>query len=177
MNIVIASVPIHGHVNPLLGVARSLVARGDRVRFLTGARFADAVTATGAEHVPLPDEADFEDRLDLAERFPERTALSGVKALAFDVEHVFVQPARAQHDAVMAAHAAEPADAVLADPAFAGGAYVLGHPRPRRPAVVVCGVLPLSLASPDVAPFGMGLPPARRLNRTRNRALSAVTRY
>ncbi|MFN8132145.1 MAG: glycosyltransferase [Solirubrobacteraceae bacterium] len=176
MNIVIASVPIHGHVNPLLGVARSLVARGDRVRFLTGARFADAVTATGAEHVPLPDEADFDDRLDLAERFPERTALSGVKALAFDVEHVFVQPARAQHDAVMAAHAAEPADAVLADPAFAGGAYVLGHPPPRRPAVVVCGVLPLSLASPDVAPFGMGLPPARRLNRTRNRALSAVSR-
>ena len=42
-SIIIASVPVHGHVTPLLAVARHLVARGDRVRFITGARFADAV--------------------------------------------------------------------------------------------------------------------------------------
>ena len=59
----------------------------------------------------------------------------------------------------MAAHAAEPADAVLTDPAFAGGAFVLGHPRGVRPPLV-CGVLPLSLASRDTAPYGLGLPPA-----------------
>ena len=72
----------------------------------------------------------------------------------------------------MAAHAAEPADAVLTDPAFAGGAFVLGHRRATRPAVVVCGVLPLSLASRDTAPYGLGLPPAKWFNRTRNRALT-----
>ena len=54
-SILIASVPIHGHVTPLLAVARHLVQRGDRVRFLTGARFAEAVVATGAEYLPLPD--------------------------------------------------------------------------------------------------------------------------
>jgi MGT family glycosyltransferase len=174
-SIIIASVPIHGHVTPLLAVARHLVGRGDRVRFITGARFAGAVTATGATHVPLPDAADFDDREDLNERFPARAALKGVKALAFDVEHVFVRPARPQYDAVMAAHAAEPADAVLVDPAFAGAAFLLGHPRAARPAVVVGGVLPLSMASPDVAPYGLGLPPARWLNRPRNRALTALT--
>jgi UDP:flavonoid glycosyltransferase YjiC (YdhE family) len=63
-------VPIHGHVTPLLSVARHLVARGDRVSFITGARFADVVTATGATHVPLPTEADFDDRVDLNERSP-----------------------------------------------------------------------------------------------------------
>ena len=47
-SIIIASVPIHGHVTPLLAVARHLVARGDRVRFITGARFGEAVDATGA---------------------------------------------------------------------------------------------------------------------------------
>jgi UDP:flavonoid glycosyltransferase YjiC (YdhE family) len=175
-SIIIASVPIHGHVTPLLSVARHLVARGDRVRFITGARFADAVNATGATHVPLPADADYDDREDLHTRFPERADLRGLKALAFDIEHLFTRPARPQHDAVTAAHAAEPADAVLADPAFAGAALVLGHPPAKRPAVVVAGVLPLPLASRDTAPYGLGLPPARWLNRTRNKALTALTR-
>ena len=175
-SIIIASVPIHGHVTPLLAVARHLVARGDRVRFITGARFADVVTATGATHEPLPDDADFDDREDLHERFPERVHLKGARALAFDIEHVFVKPARPQHDAVMTAHAIEPADAVLTDPAFAGGAFILGHPRAQRPPVVVCGVLPLPLASRDTAPYGLGLPPAKWFNHTRNRALTMLTR-
>ena len=84
------------------------------------------VTATGAEHIPLPAEADFDDREDLV--FPEREGLKGAKVIAFDIEHVFVRPGRAQHDAIMAAHAAEPADALLTDPAFSGGAFLLGHP-------------------------------------------------
>jgi UDP:flavonoid glycosyltransferase YjiC (YdhE family) len=37
--IVIASVPIHGHVTPLLAVSTGLVERGHTVRLLTGARF------------------------------------------------------------------------------------------------------------------------------------------
>ena len=41
-SILIATVPIHGHVTPMLAVARRFADRGDRVRFLTGARFADA---------------------------------------------------------------------------------------------------------------------------------------
>ena len=70
-SIIFASVPIHGHVTPLLPLAAELVARGDRVRFLTGSRFAAVVAATGAEHVSLPDEADFDDRFVTAQ-FPER---------------------------------------------------------------------------------------------------------
>src|SRR3954451_25217656 len=175
-SIIIASVPIHGHVTPLLAVARHLVERGDRVRFITGERFADAVNATGATHQALPPGAEFDDRDDLQERFAERAGLKGAKAIAFDIEHIFVQPGRPQHDAVMAAHAAKPASVLLTDPAFAGGAFMLGYPRAQRPAVVLCGVLPLSLASRDTAPYGLGLPPARWFNHARNRALTAVTR-
>jgi UDP:flavonoid glycosyltransferase YjiC (YdhE family) len=174
-SLIIASVPIHGHVTPLLSVARHFADRGDRVRFVTGARFADAVTATGAEHVPLPAEADFDDRQDWAEVFPERSALTGARAIAFDIEHVFVRPGRAQHDAIMAAQAEEPADALLTDPAFCGGAFLLGHPVGQRPPVVVCGVLPLMIASRDTAPYGMGLPPmSGPLGRLRNRVLGAL---
>lgn len=173
-SIIIASIPVYGHVMPLLTVAQRFVERGDDVRFVTGARFADKVSATGATFVPLPAEADFDDR-SVFER-PERAKLKGVKALVYDVEHVFALPARAQYDTLMAAHAARPADAVLADPVFVGAAFLLARPRSARPAVVMCGVLPLLIDSVDTAPFGMGLPPARVLNRPRNIALAAVNR-
>jgi MGT family glycosyltransferase len=174
-SIIIASVPVHGHVVPLLSVARHLAERGHRVRFLTGTRFAEAVVATGAQPLGLPAEADFNDQQDWGEVFPERAALKGAKAIAFDLEHVFVQPGRAQHEAVMAAHRDEPADVLLTDPAFAGGAFLLGHSLGERPPIVVCGVLPLMIASRDTAPYGMGLTPVRGpFGRLRNALLSAV---
>lgn len=175
-SIMIATMPVHGHVTPLLAVARHFAGRGDRVRFLTGSRFADVVTATGAEHLPLPAEADFDDRQDWNQTFPERAALSGTRAIAHDLEHVFVRPGRTQHDAVMAAHAAEPADALLADPAFVGGAFLLGHPLGVRPPIVMCGICPLMITSRDTAPFGTGLTPLRGpLGRLRNTALALLT--
>lgn len=174
-SILIATVPIHGHVTPMLAVARGFAERGDRVRFLTGARFAEAVTAAGAEFLPLPPVADYDDRIDLNERFPERAGLKGSASIAFDVEHLFTRPAPAQYDAVMSAHRAEPADVLLADPGFIGAAFVLGHPRLQRPAVVMCGVIPLALASRDTAPFGMGIPPAAgMLGRARNAMLASL---
>ena len=173
-SILIATVPIHGHVTPLLTVARHFAERGDRVRFVTGGRFAEVVTATGAEHIPLPAEADFDDREDLV--FPEREGLRGAKVIAFDIEHVFVRPGRAQHDAIMAAHAEEPADALLTDPAFSGGAFLLGHPRGVRPPIVVCGVIPLMIASRDTAPYGMGLTRARSCRAVARAAAGCATR-
>jgi UDP:flavonoid glycosyltransferase YjiC (YdhE family) len=175
-SILIAAMPIHGHVTPLLAAARHFVARGDRVRFLTGARFADVVAATGAEHLPLPPEIDFDDRQDWNRTFPARAELKGTKAIAHDIEHIFVRPGRAQHDAVMAAHAAEPVDALLAEPSFIGGAFLLGHPVGVRPPIVMCGICPLPISSRDTAPFGMGLTPLRGpLGRLRNAALARLT--
>jgi len=174
-SIVIACVPVHGHVMPLLAVAKYLVERGDRVRFLTGSRFAEAVRATGAEHLPLPEEADFDNREVVHETFPERAELKGAKAIAFDLEHLFVRPGRAQYDAVMAAHQQAPADVLLVETAFVGGAFLLGGRLGARPPLVVAGVIPLPIASRDTAPYGMGLLPLRGpLGRLRNRLLSTV---
>src|SRR4029077_159137 len=114
-------------------------------------RFADKVAATGAVHIPLPPEADFDDRDGFAS-FPERAKLKGVKAIRFDIEHVFARPAKVQYQVVMAAHAARGADVVLADPAFVGGALMLHLPRPTRPPVVMCSILPLPIESADTAP-------------------------
>jgi UDP:flavonoid glycosyltransferase YjiC (YdhE family) len=174
-SIIIASIPAHGHLTPLLPIAENFVKRGDDVRFITGSRYADRVTATGATFVPLPAEADYDDQQHL-QRFPERARLRGVKAISFDIEHIFARPAKRQHDALSAALAAQPADAVLAEPVFVGAAFLLEHPRSARPAVVMCGVIPLPLGSRDTAPYGLGLAPARILNRQRNAALAALNR-
>ena len=121
-SIIIATVPVHGHVTPLLAVARYLADRGDDVRFVTGARFAERVAATGATHVPLPAEADYDETV--PDRFPERAGLKGPRAAAFDVEHVFARPSRVQYRAVLAEHGRRPADAVLVDPTFLGAAIL-----------------------------------------------------
>lgn len=173
-SIIIASVPVHGHVAPLLAVAENFVDRGDHVRFITGARFADKVAATGATHIPLPVEADYDETV--LTTFPERAKLKGTKAIAFDVENIFAKPSKAQCGALWDAHRDSPADAVLFDPAFYGALLMAAQSRAARPALVVCGVIPLGVDSRDTAPFGMGLPPARLLNRTRNAALDAITR-
>ncbi|HKP41716.1 glycosyltransferase [Mycobacterium sp.] len=175
-SVIIAACPAHGHVTPLLTVARGFVERGDDVRFVTGAAFADRVAATGATHVALPLEAEV-DFDDLDATFPERARLKGLRAATFDVEHVFANPAKQQYETLMSAHKTQPADVVLAEPAFLGAAFLLAHLRPTRPAVLMCGVIPLMHPSTDTAPFGMGLPPAGLCNRQRNALLAALNHH
>ena len=174
-SIIIASIPAHGHVTPLLSIAKGFAQRGDDVRFITGRKFADKVIATGASFIALPEEADFDDA-SLFDQFPQRAELRGTKAIAFDVEHVFARPSTAQYRALMAALAAKPAEVVLADPLFLGAAFLLEHQRRDRPAVIMCGIVPVCFESLDSAPFGMGLPPARLFNRQRNSVLAAIHR-
>jgi UDP:flavonoid glycosyltransferase YjiC (YdhE family) len=174
-SVLIASVPIHGHVAPLLPIARHFVARGDRVTFLTGARFADAVTATGAEHLALPEGADFDDRT-VTTRFPEREGLSPVKAIAFDFEHIFVRPGEHQFAALVEAVRDRDAEVVVCDPLFTGAVLLVDRPRAERVPVVVAGLVPLNFPGPDLAPFGMGIEPRGGLiGRIRNAVLRAAS--
>ena len=173
-SLLLCSTPVHGHVTPLLAVARFLVERGHRVRFLTGARYRDAVTATGATYLPLPAEADYDDT-DMDAAFPGRVGLKGPAGIRYDVATIFLRPAPAQLRAIDAALAAEPADAILAEGLFIGVTFLLSRPRDARPAVISLGVLPLGLTSVDTAPFGLGIAPLRGpIGRIRNALLRLV---
>ena len=170
----ITSTPAHGHVMPLLQIARHLISRGDRVRFLTSTRYAERVTAAGAEFLALPAEADVDlDDADAA--FPERVGLKGPAAIRFDMINLFVRPGAAQLAALRAALAETETDAVLTEPLFLGAALLQRRPRTERPPIVALGIFPLGVKSRDTAPFGLGIPPLGGLRgRLRNAMLTTV---
>ena len=51
-HIAMVSIPAHGHVNPSLGIVRTLVERGHRVTYANDRRFAEVVEGAGAELKP-----------------------------------------------------------------------------------------------------------------------------
>ena len=170
----ITCTPAHGHVLPLLQIARHLIERGDEVRFLTSSRYAERVTATGAQFVALPADADVNlDDADAA--FPERTGLTGPSALRFDMSNLFIRPGEAQLAAVRAELARGQIDAILSEPLFVGCALLQLLPKTRRPPVVVLGIFPLGARSRDTAPFGLGVTPMPGpIGRLRNAALRTM---
>ncbi|MFH8250299.1 glycosyltransferase [Microbacterium sp. B2969] len=141
---------------------------------MTGTRYRDDVVATGAEYLPLPADADFDDR-DVDRAFPGRVGLTGPRGIRYDMIEIFLRPAPVQLRAVRRALVAEPTHAILTEPMFAAAALLTALPRSERPLVVALGIIPLGLKHPDVAPFGLGIPPMPGpLGRLRN-ALLTIT--
>ncbi|WP_431805156.1 glycosyltransferase [Microbacterium sp. bgisy203] len=172
--LLVCCTPAHGHVLPLLTIARHLRAQGHRVLFLTSERYAARVRDAGVEFVPLPSAADVD--LDDAGSFPGRAGLTGTAALRFDMLNLFLRPGAAQFDAVREILVTEPIDAVLAEPLFVGAVLLTELPRAQRPPVIALGIFPLGVHSRDTAPFGLGIPPLRgAIGRLRNAALTAIS--
>src|SRR5262245_22258209 len=167
----IASVPVTGHVNPGLPIARALVERGHEVQWYTGRKFRAAVEATGARYVPMQAAYDYDDS-DTDAAFPGRAGRSGLAALKWDLKHLFYDLLPGQVVDLRRILREFPADALLADTGFlgAGALHELGGPP-----YAVYGITALPLSSRDTAPFGLGLPPdSSPLGRMRNRALAAL---
>jgi MGT family glycosyltransferase len=172
--ILIAACPPLGHVAPLASVARGLVARGDRVTFLTSATHADRVRSTGAHFHPLPYGADF-DGSSLDADLPGRAETSGTARLNFDVEHVFVRPMPHQAAALDELLSHNHFDAVMTDAFFLGILPMLLGDRADRPPVLTYSTTPLFLTSRDTAPGGTGkLPMPGPLGRVRNALLNVA---
>lgn len=83
-HIAVFNVPMHGHVNPTLGVVEELVRRGHRVTYAVTEEFVHQVKAAGAEPVFYPDTGDgSEAPEEMGEGFARvvRLALAGLPAL------------------------------------------------------------------------------------------------
>ena len=168
-NLLIGTCPILGHVNPLVPIARTLVERGHRVLWCTGADFREKVEATGAAFSVMADGGIFSE----PETGPlvDRLKLTGLAQMKYDMKHLFVDQAKAQIPDLRRHLAEFPAELVIADTLCLGPLFLSEL---DGPPCVICGMSILGLRSCDTAPFGTALPPdASPLGRVRNAILGA----
>ncbi|HUR80146.1 MAG TPA: nucleotide disphospho-sugar-binding domain-containing protein [Thermoanaerobaculia bacterium] len=162
-----APMPITGHVNPGLPIARELVERGHDVRWYSTARFRKAIESIGARWVPFRDAMPIdEERLD--SMYPDRPA-AGIQQLRYDIKNIFVAAMPGMLRDLTNELRREYADVIVGDSASAAAEAVnakFGIPW------AVYGISVLTLPSRDTAPFGLALSPSSTpLGRLRNKAL------
>jgi UDP:flavonoid glycosyltransferase YjiC (YdhE family) len=166
----IATIPVIGHVSPMLPIAQTLISRGHKVWWYTGAFFQERIAAIGAQFVPMHEGFDYS----IAENVPaelsaQRQKLRGLAQLKFDLEHFFIKAAIGNAKDLLSLLERFPADAIVADSFFVAAAWV--HERTSIPWAQL-GISALTLPSRDTTPFGLGLKPdASLLGRLRNRVL------
>lgn len=165
-----ATLPFDGHFKPLTGIAVRLRELGHDVRWYAGASYAGALRELGIPHAPFVRAREVNGDT-IAELFPERAKLSGLKLIAFDFEHIFAD-CEAHFLDLAELHAAEPFDALIADEGLYATALVkerLGVP------VYAIGVSPLMGNSRDTPPNFFGLKPARTpIGKLRDRVVDAM---
>jgi UDP:flavonoid glycosyltransferase YjiC (YdhE family) len=172
--ILVGSVPVVGHLNPLVPVVRALCARGHDVRWYTGRKYAAKVEAAGARFEPWQEARDYDDA-NIDGEFPGRTKLRGLAKLKFDMKHVFIDNAAGQARDIDAIARTFAPDVVLVEAGTMGGLF---HCERSGVPLAVLGVIPLARSSVDTAPFGLGLPPSSStLGRLRNRALNGIVEH
>src|SRR5215469_3576610 len=152
-NILVASTPAPGHVNPMLSVARHLSSLGHSITFLSGRLFRDQAVALGFQFVPFFGAADFDYRR-LDEEFPEVTAAKpGPEAMNAACINTGINPVPDQYRSIRQILSEGPVDLIVTDIFFWGVLPMLLKPGIVRPPVLTFGVLPLLLSSRDAAPF------------------------
>lgn len=160
MKILIASTPATGHLNPLLAIARILMAEGHEVAFLSGSVLRDRIESIGAKFHAFPPGADFDLR-DFASVAPELKSMPpGLDWLRVAMERVFVDSIPAQHKGLQQAIRDCAAEIVIGDDTLFGVLPMLLGSRSKRPPVVLCGTSFLHWRREDGAPHFVGLPPA-----------------
>jgi UDP:flavonoid glycosyltransferase YjiC (YdhE family) len=159
MKILLASIPVPGHLNPLLELGRILSKNNHDVVVQTGKGLRPVVEAAGLPFIPLLPEADIHPSR-YFERYPERQKKTpGIEMIAFDVEHYFISALAPQAAGLKIALQDFAADVVLAESLFWGTIPLLLGPREERPAIAHLGVSVLNVGGgknipprPDVSP-------------------------
>lgn len=162
-----APMPITGHVNPGLPIARELVARGHDVRWYSTPRFRRSIEAIGARWVPVRHAIHIDE--EQVDTWVGRPA-DGIAQLQYDLKNLFIEFVRgALRDLEEEMHR-DPADVIVGDNASAVVEAV--HQRFGMPWAVY-GMSVITMSSRDTAPFGLSMMPSSTpLGRLRNKVLT-----
>ena len=167
--LLVATVPLTGHVHPMLPLVRTLVERGHHVSWYGASKFATVIEAAGATYVPMLATLDWDDA-DIEAALPTLRGRRGLGRVKTQLREMFISPMVDQlRDLEGVADELAP-DAIIADSAHLGAA-LLSEKRGLPWAGV--GISALMIPSVDTAPFGSALPPSRSAaHRTTNRFLN-----
>lgn len=155
--ILIATMPLDGHLNPLTGLAVHLQTLGYDVRWYTGPSYRDKIQKLGIPFYPFQKAREI-NQLNLDTEFPERLQMNGtLKRLRFDLNNVFILRAPELVADMQAIYKEFPFDLVLCDAACSGAPMLkklLNVP------VVSMGIGPLGESSKVLPPLGLGMVPS-----------------
>jgi len=175
-NILVASTPAPGHVNPMLSAACHLHDAGYRIIFNSAEIFRRQVESENLRFVPFTGFANLDyNRLD--EAFPERKTFEpGPAQLSYDFKYCFGRPMPDQYLGILQIMEETNIDLILTDLTFMGTFPFLLGPREVRPPVIACGITPMLLSSIDTSPFSLPDPsPQGQLrNRQENEQFQAM---
>lgn len=158
--ILFASVPADGHVNPLTGLAQHLQSIGFDVRWYTSEHYAPKITKLGVQHYPHKKALDLKAN-NIMEIFADReNHKSKVAKLNYDIINVFIARATEYYADLLDIYKEFPFDLMVCDSAFTAIAFV--KEKMNIP-VVAIGIIPLSEASKDLPPYGLGMEPSYSL--------------
>jgi UDP:flavonoid glycosyltransferase YjiC (YdhE family) len=139
-----------------------LVKKGYDITFITGSASKRLVEAGGVRHVSLQGAADY-DATDINRAFPDRKGLKpGPELLDFDFRKLFIGPMKDQARTIQAVlnERGDPA-VLITNHMFTGSwPFQLQMPGVRPIGLVTLGITPMMLSGGNLAPFGLGLPPA-----------------
>jgi UDP:flavonoid glycosyltransferase YjiC (YdhE family) len=172
VKILLASLAIDGHFNPLTSIGKRLQANGHDVRWYTGSRYESRLAELGIPHFPFRRAVQHTPE-NLNELYPERALLKGPRAAAFDGEKVFASNVGNFFDDMRDIRADFPFDLLLED----GAVFV------QRLITEILGVPVISVIAinnmqrdPLVPPLFFGLKPATSpIGRLRDRALKLLS--
>jgi MGT family glycosyltransferase len=160
MNILMASTPATGHINPMLTIGHVLMTEGHKVVCLSGSWLRDRIENAGAQYRALAAAADVDLR-DILSVAPELKEIPpGLEWLRVALERFFIDRVAPQHESLQTVLQEFPADVIIADDMFFGVLPMLLGPRAQRPPVVLCGTSFLHWCRDDGAPHFLGLAPA-----------------
>ena len=172
MRVLVAVVPLSGHVGPVSGLVAERLARGHEVRVYTGARHHARFADLGARVVPWTAARDF-DEDDLAGVVFPTAAGSRLRTVVALVRDGFIGTAPGQVSDLQAELVREPADVLLVDSMSFGGMLtgeVTGMPW------ALVNVLPFNQEA-DGAPMGFPVKPwSGPVGRVRDRLLWSAYR-
>ena len=169
--ILVATVPLTGHVQPMALLARELARRGHEILWYAGARFVRTIEAAGATFAPMVAARDYDDT-DIEASVPELRGKTGMARVKTQLRELFIAPMAGGVRDLEAIAATHPPDLLLADAAHLGAAaFAEKHDLPW----VGLGISALMVPSIDTAPFGSAYPPAPgKTGERRNKVMNHV---